>query len=68
MMQRLERGLRWRLQSFERATLDEEQAEERLYAHDVSESQQSEKRQENQKQYHGGGDDLFRCSTSDGSQ
>ena len=40
---------RWRLQSFERATLDEEQAKERLYAHDVSKSQQSEKRQENRK-------------------
>jgi hypothetical protein len=29
--------------SFERPTLDEEQAEERLYAHDGSERQQSEK-------------------------
>ena len=65
MMQRLERGLRWRLQSFKRATLDEEQA---FYAHDGSERQQSEKRSENQKQYHGGGDDLFQCFTSDGSQ
>jgi hypothetical protein len=44
MMHRPERELRWRPQPFERATLDEEQAEERLYAHDGTERQQSEKR------------------------